>query len=118
MRKHRIFGVVIAALIGLGAFTHGSNTSHRTPGAGRAGIQLASATLATGTADAAGSADAADPGNGAGEAPIDETAATDTAAGLDDDLLHQLAGQAVAELTSPFGPETLVSDIRLAVLSK
>jgi hypothetical protein len=102
MRKHRIFGVVIAVLIGLGAFTHGSKTSHRTPGADRAGIQLASAKLPVGPVNA----------------PVDETVATNTAGGLHADLLHQLAGQAAAELSSPFGPETLVSDIRLAELSE
>jgi hypothetical protein len=48
MRKHLLSGVVIASLIGLGGFTHRSVSPHRTPGTGRAGIQLASADLPAG----------------------------------------------------------------------
>ncbi|MGH9019014.1 MAG: hypothetical protein ACRDY1_14780, partial [Acidimicrobiales bacterium] len=45
MRKHRLFGVVIAVLIGLGLFTQQSTGSHSSSGARGAGLQLAAATL-------------------------------------------------------------------------
>jgi hypothetical protein len=102
MRKHRLSGVVIAVLIGLGVFAHWPDTAHRTPGAGRAGIQLASADLPAGRTAAA---------------------APTTAAALPPDagrraLFDLVISRAVASLSSPFGTPALVWDVRVAELTQ
>jgi len=94
MRKHRLSGVVIAALIGLGTFTHRPDSPHRTPGAHGAGIELASAKLPAGHAVA--------------------TVHTTVAVAPDElhvGLLHQLGGRSAATLALPFSPEILVEDV-------
>ena len=52
MRKHRLFGVVIAVFAGTGALTHRSDTAQRTTGTNRAGMQLTSAELSADQAQA------------------------------------------------------------------
>jgi hypothetical protein len=94
MRKHRLSGVVIAALIGLGTFTHRPDSPHRTPGAERAGIELTSAKLPAGHSVAAVLTRAA-------VAP-DE---------LHVGLLHQLGGHSAAVLALPFSPQILVQEV-------
>jgi hypothetical protein len=91
MRKHRLLGVVvIAVLIGLGAFTQTSTTAHAT-GTGRAGIQLASADLAAGRLIAAR------------HLTVD-SAVSYPSPGV---LPGLVAGRARALVTGPFGPEAL-----------
>jgi hypothetical protein len=98
MRKHRLAGVVIAVLIALGTTSHRSDTSHHPPGTNGAPIQLLSAELPA-------SHETNDPiGSGT-------TAANEA-------LLRQLASQAAAELSAPFGPQALVWDIRVGQLAQ
>ncbi|HXQ75652.1 MAG TPA: transglycosylase family protein [Acidimicrobiales bacterium] len=96
MRKHRLSGVVIAILIGLGTFTHRSDTPHRIPGTRGAGIQLASADLPAGR--------------------------TVTAAHGPETVRHALfdlvVGQAVADLSSSFRTQAPVWDVRVAQLTQ
>jgi len=102
MRKHRLSGVVIAVLIGLGTFTHRSDSPHRTPGTDRAGIQLASAKLPAGL----------------GVAPVFTTAAVEPTAELHVGLLHQLGGRSATALAQPFSPEVLVQDVGVVQLAE
>ncbi len=103
MRKHRLSGVVIAVLIGLGVFAHWPDTAHRTPGTDRAGIQLASADLP------AGRTAARRPHHGR---PL----ATDRRGAAPCSIC--VAGRAVASLSSPFGTPALVWDVRVAELTQ
>jgi hypothetical protein len=102
MRKHRLSGVVIAVLIGLGTFTHRSDSPHRTPGTDRAGIQLTSATLPAGR----------------GVAPVVTTVAVEPTAELHAGLLHQLGGRSATALALPFSPQVLVQDVGVVQLAE
>jgi hypothetical protein len=102
MRKHRLSGVVIAALIALGAFTQRSDVLHRTPGTDRAGMQLASARLSARRASA----------------PLRTTVASDAPAATLHALLDEMAGHAGADLASPFGTQALVWDVQVAQLTR
>ena len=98
MRKHRLSGVVIAVLIALGTFTHRSDIPHPTSGTNRAGIQLLSAELP------------------ASHVPTDHIATGPTA--VNQALLRQVASQAAADLSAPFGPQAIVWDIRIEQLAE
>ena len=87
MRKHRLLGVVIAVLIGVGALTHRSDTPHRTSGTASAGMQLASADIPTDSALAAGHAGSPRP------AVAIDAADRSHEAGSSTDLLELVAGQ-------------------------
>ncbi len=102
MRKHRLSGVVIAVLIGLGTFTHRSDSPHRTPGTDRAGMQLASAKLPAGH----------------GVAPVFTTVAVEPTAELHVGLLHQLGGRSATALALPFSPQVLVQDVGVVQLAE
>jgi|HubBroStandDraft_4_1064222.scaffolds.fasta_scaffold200967_1 hypothetical protein len=112
MRKHRLFGVVIAVLIGLGACTHRSGAPHRTPGT-RAGFQLASAALPAG-ADMAPAPTASQHDAVA----ADRTDAGPNHTGPNGALFAVMAGHGAALLSSPFSPQTLVWDVRLAQMDE
>jgi hypothetical protein len=100
MRKHRLLGVVvIAVLVGLGGFTQSPTTVHAVPGAGRAGVQLASADLAAGRLVAA----------------RHMTVATDVAYESPGVLPDLVAGRARALVTTPFGPEALAWYVAVSV---
>jgi hypothetical protein len=111
MRKHRLFGVVIAVLLGLGVFTHPSSTPHRSPGTDRAGVQLASAHLpaeshqpaALGAAMRSASTDAL-------ATPSASSAATEPSP----TVMLDLTVNAAAMVSTPFGAEALINDDRLA----
>ena len=108
MRKHRISGVVIAILIGLGTFAHRSDSLHGTPGPSGAGVQLTSAELPAGVTVAPASR----------AAVVHETAAV-AATGRDRQALFDLVlRRAVANLSSPFGTQALVWDVRVAQLTQ
>jgi hypothetical protein len=102
MRKHRLFGVVIAVLIGLGLSTHRSDTAHRTSGTQHAGVPLMAAEL---------SADRA-------SAPVAKTGAADASHTTHQTLLNLVAGRAVVILSSPFGPQALVADTHIALVNE
>jgi hypothetical protein len=102
MRKHRIFGVVIAVLIGLGVFTHRSDAAPQSSGSERAGAQFATAELS-----------AARVGAGA-HAPV----VTDTSTPPNTALVNLMAGHAATILSSPFGPQALVLDFHIAQLNE
>jgi len=106
MRKHRLFGVVIAVLIGLGAFTHRSGTVHPLPGplpgTDRAGMQLTSADL---------------PAHGV-DAVVPATVATDMSTSSHGPSLTLVAGHAVTVPSSPFGPAGPLWDFHFALLNE
>jgi hypothetical protein len=95
MRKHRISGVVIAVLVGLGPLTHRSDTSTPKPGTDRAGVQLASADVI-----------------GAGVEAVETTAAADRGGAGPGVLPHLTAGRARAIMSTPFGVEALGWDVQ------
>jgi hypothetical protein len=114
MRKHRLFGVVIALSVGVGAFTHAADTPHRTSGTAGAGIQLASAELAAHHVDVTVSSTtaggAATTGAATNDAATTDAATNDAAAGA----LPVVTANGEAVLPFPFEPVALVSDYRAA----
>jgi hypothetical protein len=102
MRKHRLFGVVIAVLIVLGMFTQRSGTPHHTSGTEGAGVPLTTAEL---SADRVG-------------ASVHTTVATDTSYQATQALLDLVAGRAVMILSSPFGAQALVADTHIAQVNE
>jgi hypothetical protein len=117
MRKHRIFGVVIAVLIGLGVFTHQSDTPHRIPGTDRAGRQLESAELTADRVVAGAHAPVVtDPSYQTGTSKHTET--SQPAATAHTAFVNLVAGHAVTILSSPFGTQALVADLDIAQLNE
>ncbi len=119
MRKHRLFGVVIACLIGLGVFTQRSDTAHASPGTQRAGIQLASPgtqragiQLATpGTQRAGIQLTAVELSTDRAGARPQRTVAADTS----DSTATTPSGPAAAPaILSTFGPQALAWDFHVA----
>jgi hypothetical protein len=107
MRKHGLFGVVIAVLIGVGLSTHPSDTvhltsSHHPSGTEHAGVPFAGAELSADRVSASAPATVA-----AGPSPDTPKA-----------LLSLVAGHAVTILSSPFGPQALVADTHIALVNK
>ena len=102
MRKHRLFGVVIAVLIVLGMFTQRSGTPHHTSGTERAGVPLTTAELSANRVGAS----------------VHTTVATDTSYQATQALLDLVAGRAVMILSSPFGAQALVADTHIAQVNE
>jgi hypothetical protein len=102
MRKHRIFGVVIAVALGLGAFTQHPGLTHPSAGRSSTGVPLTTAEL---------SADRV-------SAPVSTTGVAGTAHATHDALLDLVAGHAEVILSSPFGPQALVADTDLAQMNE
>ena len=102
MRKHRLFGVVIAVALGLGAFTQHSGPTHLSAGRSSAGVPLTTAEL---------SADRV-------SAPVVATVVADTPHATHDALLDLVAGHAEVILSSPFGPQALVADSAIAQMNE
>jgi hypothetical protein len=102
MRKHRLFGVVIAVALGLGAFTQHSGPTHPSAGRDSTGVQLTTAEL---------SADRV-------SVPVAPTAVAGTAHATHDALLDLVAGHAEVILSSPFGPQALVADTDIAQMNE
>ena len=111
MRKHRLAGVVIAVLIGVGMFAHQPISHHAPTGGAPAGMQLLSADVPT---DHAMTTDVPMVSGAATVAPTAATASTE----LRGALLHQLADHLVTALSSPLGPQALAWDVRMEQLAR
>jgi hypothetical protein len=111
MRKHRLAGVVIAALIGVGTFAHRPTTHHAPTGTTRAGIQLLAAEL---PADHVITTAVPTVSGTPTVVPTGGTASTE----LRGALLHQLAGEVVTALVTPLGPQALAWDVRMEQLAR
>jgi resuscitation-promoting factor RpfB len=112
MRKHRLFGVVIGVLIGLGACTHQSDTVRLTSG------RLTSGHLISGPHHAGVPPTAAEFSADRVGPPVQTTVAADTSHTTPQALLDLVAGHAVAILSSPFGPQALVADTHIALVNE
>jgi hypothetical protein len=107
MRKHRLFGVVIAVFVGTGVLTHRSDSPHRISGTAGAGMQLASAELSAGHNPAIVHAIVHTTNtNSNTNTTATNTTATNTTA--------TIAAPSAASLPFPFAGVQLVTDYRAA----
>jgi transglycosylase-like protein len=109
MRKHRLAGVVIAVLIGLGLFAQQPISHHATPGRTRAGMQLLSADVRTDHVISTAVPTVSGPST------VAPSAAASTE--LRGAVLEQLANHLVTALSSPLGPQALAWDVRMEQLA-
>src|SRR5450432_3577353 len=112
MRKHRLFGVVIAVFVGMGALTHRSDSPHRTPGTDRAGMQLSSARLSVGDTSTSGSS-----------ATAHDVGATSAALTVASSVAHDVSVPVSTTpdgtiLPFPFGAVEMVTNYRVVAQKK
>jgi hypothetical protein len=101
MRKHRLFGVVIAVLT-LGVFIQRSDNPHPTSGTTRVGSPLASSALSSDRVTTGASA------------PVNSVTSTQSPQAL----ASLVTGHAVTILSAPFGPQAVVADTHIALMNQ